>query len=168
VRVPDSFKDKADASFIVRFSAKGFPTLEGSRTLVDLAKAKPGPHAARILAKKAQAAGDLDKAVSIYKDALVDQPDNVGLLLNFANLLTELPEGKRHTDIAVTVTRHLMKVGSQWAEYIRPLLIEALLQDGKLDQARSEIDLGLKAAPGDQKFKDFAARLQAAGQKAKP
>jgi hypothetical protein len=102
------------------------------------------------VARAAERAGDLDRAVLEYNLALRDEPDAVDVLRRLARLRVDQGEARR----AERVLRRLLQVAPEDVE--ASLELAALLDDdGRTDEARAV----LEAAPAEPRLADAAARL---------
>ncbi len=162
-----------ETQIIVRFTVDGLPAIEQAMPLARLPK--KGADAEGLMAQAHAAAEDgrHDEARSLFAKAATAFPDDANLLNNYAWYLVTAPEKERRPAEAVPLARKAVDLTRRQAWHILDTLAEALLLDGKLDEAQQVNDeaLGKAKAQGAEDTEGLDARKQRiieAKAKAKP
>jgi tetratricopeptide (TPR) repeat protein len=154
---------KADARFIVRFTAKGFPTMEWSRTLDEIAKADPCPEMAL---QQAPREGNAPKARRLYEIAFKAYAEDPYVINGLAWGLATWPKDSADPVRAVELARKAVALTQRRDANLIDTFAEALLRAGKPAEAQTENEALLKVQPTHAKAKERAARIRAASEKA--
>lgn len=162
MRVPPELKDAADLALVVRFQAPGLGTYMAVRPWKEVAASPPDADGYQAMAAAAQKAGDHVRTARIYADAVAAYPADSELLNGAAWYLVTCPEQHRQPARAVTLAREAVRLSQGRSYHIVDTLAEALLVDGRLDEAQAENERLLRLQPGFAGGVKRAARIAAA------
>lgn len=150
-----------DTMIIVRFTADGLPAIEQALPLAQLPR--KGADAAGLMeqAQAASADGKHDEARRIYAKAVTAFPDDTSLLNEYAWYLVTAPAAERRPAEAVPLARKAVALTQRKEWHILDTLAEALLLDGKPEEAQQVNDEAKVLAKDDDLdgLKDRAKRI---------